>query len=335
MKPLFFSSFLLLTIATAQDKPAWIDTPQSQYSNAKYLSAVGSGDTRKSAESDASAKLAMIFQSTIKAEQTINDRYKELFTSPQNSTYEQSTDVTKNTSISSNQILYNFQIAETFTDNLGRTYALAVIERAPTAEIYEKKIQENEKIMGRYIEQYSKTNDAVAQYADINAASVFSTINEGLKQQLVIIIPGRTYVSTSGYDAVKIQQMLADARKNLPFAVSIKNDTEGKTTAIVKEMLSEMGFVTAEKGVLTISGEISFEKVDLKKTEEYVRWSYALSVVDGAKATIVSLTENGREGHLTYSEAVARATRTMKQKIKTNFGKEINRYFDTLVKKSN
>jgi hypothetical protein len=315
----------------AQDKPSWVDAPQSQYSNAKYLSAVGSGDTRKSAENDASAKLAMIFQSTIKAEQTVNDRYKELFTSPQNSTFEHQSEVNKNTSVSSHQTLYNFQIPETFTDNLGRTYALAVIERAPTAEIYEKKIQENEKIMMQYIGQCDASADPVVRYANINAASVFSIINEGLKQQLVIIMPGQTYNSATGYDNVKIQNLLSEAKKKMPFSIAIQNDTDGSAKAIVKEMLSESGFVSADKGILSIRGDISFEKVDLKREQVFVRWSYNLSVVDASGSSIVSLSENGREGHVTYTEAVARATRTMKQKIKMNFAQEINKYFDTLV----
>jgi hypothetical protein len=328
----FYLSILVAGILFSQEKPAWVDSPQSQYSNAKYLSAIGSGDTRKSAENDAASKLAMVFQSTIKAEQTVTDRYKELFTSPENSTFEHQSEVNKNSSISSNQTLYNFQIAETFTDNLGKIYAVAVIERAPTAEIYTKKIAENEKIMLRYIEQLDNSSDPVVRYANINAASVFSMMNEGLKQQLVIIMPGQTYHSESDYDNVKIQNLLSEAKKKMPFAIAITNDADGSAKAMVKEMLSENGFVTAAKGILSVTGEISFEKIDMKSEQQFVRWNYTLSVVDASGASIISLSESGREGHVTYKEAVARATRTMKKKIKSNFAKEINAYFDSLVK---
>ena len=327
------SIILGLSVMCAQDKPTWIDNPQSAYPNAQYISAVGSGDGRQSAENDAVSKLSRIFQSTITSEQTINERYKELFTSPNTSTYEQQTDVNKKSTIATSQTLYNFQIPETYTDNLGRTYAIAVIERIPTAEIYKKKIAENDKIMMDYVNRYLSVDDPVAKYASINAASVISAMNEGLKKQLLIIIPGETVKNALGYDDQKVGQMLTEARKDIPFTIEIKNDSLGKATAIVKEMLSEMGFVAAEKGVLTISGDISFEKIDLQRPEQFVRWSYNLSVIDRSGASIVSLSENGREGHVTYSEAVARATRTMKQRIKQNFAKEINRYFDSLVRK--
>lgn len=330
--------FLLVSLTTtcilfAQEKPSWIDAPQDKYPSSSYLTAVGTGDTRKAAENAAAANLSQIFQSTIKAEQTVNERYKELFTAPNQSTFEGQSDVTKNITISTDQTLYNIQYPESYTDNLGRTYVLAALERRPTAEIYEKKLAENEKQMVRYIEQHDASKDPVVRYANMNAASVFSDINASLRQQLVIIMPGSAYAPASGYDAVKVQQMVNEARKGLPFSIAISGDKEGKTAAIIKEMLSEMGFVTAERGAITISGDVSFQEIDLKRPEKYVRWSYKFSVVDPSGAAIVSLNENGREGHMTYEEAVNRALRTMKQKIKTNFGREINKYFDKMVKK--
>jgi len=322
-----------MSVVIAQERPTWIDSPQSRYPSSKYLTAVGTGDTRKAAENAAAANLSQIFQATIKAEQTVNERYKELFTAPNQSTYEAQSDVTKNITISTDQTLYNIQFAESYTDNLGKVYVLAVLERQPTAEIYERKMEENDKLMLKYIELHQLSTDPIVRYANINAAAVFSTINEMLKQQLNIILPGATFTPKSGYDAVKVQQMLNEAKKNVPFSISLTGDNDGKVTAIVKELLSELGFVVAEKGALTVNGDVSFQEIDLKRPEKFVRWSYKFSVVDNSQNTIISLNENGREAHVTYNEAVNRALRTMKQKIKTNFGREINRYFDKMVKK--
>lgn len=319
--------------AVAQDRPVWIDNPQSKYPTSKYLTAVGTGDTRKAAENSAAANLSQIFQSTIKADQTVNERYKELFTAPNQSTYESQSDVTKNITISTDQTLYNVQYAESYTDNLGRTYVLAMLERQPTAEIYERKMEENDAQMLKYIEQHNNSKDPIVRYANMNAASVFSLLNETLKQQLNIILPGASFTPKSGYDAVKVQQLLSAAKRDVPFSISLSGDTDGRVTAIVKELLSELGFVVAEKGVLTVSGDVGFQEIALKRPEKFVRWSYKFSIMDPANVVILSMDENGREGHVTYDEAVNRALRTMKQRIKTNVGKEINRYFDRMVKK--
>ena len=333
MKSFLVLIFIPLFLSIAQEKPLWIDDPSSTYPTSKYLTAVGSGDTRKAAENAASANLSQIFKATIKAEQTVNERYKELFSAPNQSTFEGQTDITKNVTISTDQTLYNVQYAVSFSDNLGRTYVLAVLERNSTAEIYRQKIQDNEKMMLRYIEQYEKSTEPIARFANINAAKVFSDINESLRQQLVIILPGSSSGQQSTYDAVKVNTMVSDAVKKLPFSISITGDTENRVNAILKEMLSEMGFVVSNKGVLTISGDVGFQEIDLKRPEKYVRWNYKLSVVEPSGTTIVSLTENGREGHMTFDEAVNRALRTMKQKVKTNLSKEINKYFDAMVKK--
>lgn len=333
MKKLISSLFVVLSLITAQEKPSWIDNPGISYPVSKYLTAIGTGDTRKAAENSASASLSQIFKSTIQSQQTVNERYKELFTAPNQSTFEGETNVTKNVTISTDQTLYNVQYAESFTDNLGRTYVLAVLERNTTADIYRQKIEENEAVMLRYIQQYKQSADPLMRYANMNAAGVFSSINQSLRQQLMIIMPGMTVPPKSGYDAVAVNQMIADAVKQLPFSVAITGDSDNRVKAIIKEMLSENGFIVAEKGIMKISGEVSFQEIDLKRPEKYVRWSYKLSVLDPSDATIVSLTDNGREGHMTFDEAVNRSLRTMKQKIKTNFGKEINRYFDAMVKK--
>jgi hypothetical protein len=333
MKKTIVILFVIGTLACAQNRPVWIDNPQTQYPSTKYLTAIGTGDTRKAAENAAAANLSQIFQATITAEQTVNERYKELFTAPNQSTFESQSEVTKNITIATDQTLYNVQFAESYIDNLGKTYVLALLERQPTAEIYERKMDENDQQMMRYIEHSAAAKDPIVRYANINAAAVFSLMNETLKQQLNIILPGASYTPKSGFDHVKVQQLLNDSRKSLPFSIAITGDNDGRVKAILKEMISELGFVTAEKGIISISGEVGFQEIDLKRPEKFVRWNYKLSVVDPSNVSIVSLTENGREGHMTFDEAVNRALRTMKQKIKTNFGREINKYFDRMVKK--
>ncbi len=332
MKYILIGCFIAAS-AFSQQKPAWVDAPQSIYPADRYLTAIGVGDTRKSAENDAAANLATIFQSTIKAEQTVTDRYKELFTSPAHSTLEHQNETTKNISVSSDQTLYNVQYAESFTDNTGRTYILAVLERQPTADIYQKKIEENEALMDSCINQSIKANDPILKYAYMNAAYVFDKINEPLKNQLTIIIPGMTYQSKSKYDDVKVQKMLLSARKGIPFALNIQGDGEGTISNAVKGMLTDQGFIIKKDGLLTITGSVEFEDIDLHREEKFVRWSYALSVVDMEKTTLASFSEKGREGHLSASEARARAKRTMTQKIQTDFSGKLNEYFDGLVRK--
>jgi hypothetical protein len=173
----------------------------------------------------------------------------------------------------------------------------------------------------------------VERYASVNAASVFSAMNDGLKKQLLIILPGETIPAPGGYDDQKVMQLLTEARKDVPFGIAVQNDSIGSAAAMIRETISEMGFPTAEKGALTIRGTVAYRSLDLASPQSFVRWNYDLSVVDRSGTAVISLSENGREGHVTPAEAVARASRTMKQKVKKNLTHKIDTYFDSLVRK--
>ncbi|HEY9166202.1 MAG TPA: LPP20 family lipoprotein [Candidatus Kryptonia bacterium] len=319
--------------ATQVGRPLWIDNPDKSYPNAQFLTAVGSGDSRKDAENSAASNLSKIFESNIKSEETINARYKELMKSENQSSLESETNINKNVSVSSQQTLYNIRYAESYTDQLGRIYILAVIEREPTAAIYVKKIDENDARVSSYLDGYDKLTDPIKRYAVVNAAQVICKINDVLRQQLLIIMPGMTYEPKSGYTLDKISEMCSDARKGIPFEIHITGGNLDKVTSMINETLSDLGFINSQEGKLIIKGSTEIVHIDLNSEQKFVRWSYTLSVYDLAGNSIISLSENGREGHLNYEEAEARALRTMKEKIKSNFAKEINSYFDGMVLK--
>ncbi len=331
----FFIIAMVLCVAMksfSQDKPSWIDTPQNNYPNVQFLTSVGVGDTRKGAENNALANLSTMFEASIKAENTITERYKELFAG-ESSTMEKSSEVAKDVTVSSSQTLSNVQFAESFTDKMGQCYVLAVLERVPTAKIYQKKMELNAQQITFYTTSAQNTNDDVMKFAYLNAASVISQMNEALKKQLVIILPGAQNEMKLQYDHNELMKQLSEAMKKIIFSVALTNDAGGKVATMVKELISTQGFVVSDKSVLAIVGDVHFEQIDLQRPEKYVRWNYQLSVNDVKGNTVVTLSENGREGHLTYEEAKARSLRTIKEKIKISFAKEINKYFDGVVKK--
>ena len=325
---------LLCGVSDAQGvKPEWVDNPEKSYPNSQFLTAIGSGDSRKEAENSAASNLSKIFESKVKSEETINARYQELMKSNQSS-LESQTNVDKNISVTSQQTLFNVRYPESYTDNLGRVYVLGVIEREPTAAIYKSKMDDNNSRITAFVKKYDELKDPVKRYANIGAAQVTAKVNETLGQQLEIIMPGMAVQSDSSYSPQRIAEMCADAQKSIPFAVNISGAQKDDVTGFVGDMLSGLGFSVAEKGILTVTGTESVEPIDLNNDQmKFVRWSYQISILDAGGTAIISLSENGREAHINYEEAVARALRTMRDKIKSDVAKKINGYFDGLVMK--
>ncbi len=323
---------LLFSLHTQNGTPEWINHPERSYPNSQYLTAIGTGDSRKEAENSAASNLAKIFQSKIKSEETINARYQELIKSNQSS-LESRTNIEKKISVASEQTLFNVRYPESYTDNLGKVFVLGIIEREPTAVLYRDKIKENYSRIESFVKKCEKVKDPLKKYSNIDAALVTAKVNVALVQQLKIIMIGMSVQPDSAYSLGRITEMCSNAQKDVSFAINISGAEKDNVAGFINDMLSELGFSVAERGVLTIGGTESVERIDLASDQKFVRWSYQLFVNEASGRTIISFSENGREGHITYEEAAARALRTMREKIKTDLGEKINSYFNSLAMK--
>ena len=312
--------------------PSWVSNPREKYPEADYLVAVGSGDTRRDAEETAASNLSMIFESAIKAENTLVERYKEL-SSAAGDSFEKQSESGKDVTISSNQTLYNFQYGESYTDEKGTTFVVAYIERVPTAEIYRTKIGMNAEQIRYYLERSGSSPTVPLKYAFMSAAALVGRINQSLRDQLVIILPGENAKLALGYDDKALMSAWAAMTKKVVFKVAIEGEAGGKVAKFIKKSLSAQGFVVGKDPVFSWKGESSIEDVVLQSSQKFVRWTYMIELSDRTGETLLTLTENGREGHVTQEEARARAYRTMGEKIGVSLPRELARYFDGLVKK--
>ncbi len=312
-------------------RPVWVDNPKTEYPDAMFLSAVGSGGSRAEAENNAAGNLAKIFRSDITAQTTFSERYHELM-SATSAKAETETKMQKDIKVTASQNLFNIEIGKTWTDNLGQVYAVAYLHRLKTADIYEQRIVENNRQIMNYLNQ-SKTSDNPWQvYALLNAATVINQNNEELLSQLEIIsLDTRRSIST-GYSPDALKLNLAQAARAISFNLEVKGDVEGKISAVISETLTTNGFELSPLSSATLKAEITFEDVQLNQPQKFVRYTLALSVYDDKGNVLISLSDNNREGHLNKDEAKARAIRTLSAKIKTELPKRLFGYFDGLVK---
>ncbi|MBC8385103.1 MAG: LPP20 family lipoprotein [Candidatus Cloacimonetes bacterium] len=314
-------------------KPAWLENPKSKYPEQLYLTAIGDGDSRNDAENMAAANLSKIFESKIKAEETTKQRYRELTVSKKTST-EDEMSIEKNVNILSEQTLYNIQFADSYTNELGRVYTLAYLKRMETGEIYEEKINKNSEQILHFTTQSKKATDILRKYSAMNAASVVALNNNILLDQLSIISPDTKEFLELHYDYNNIVKETAELAKQVGFSVTIRNDPDNKIGIAVESMLTDLGFVISNNGVLNIKSDVMFENTDLKRDDDFkfVRYNFNLNIENRAGDTIVSLAEKGKEGHTTHFEARERAIRTIGEKINKSLKKKLIAYFDGLVK---
>ncbi len=317
--------------AKAQNLPVWVSNPNAVYPDISYLAAVGEGDNRKAAENNALSNLALIFKSDIKVDNTQIDKYNELFGDKEG--FQHESNVTKKVNVTGGQTLYNVKFGETFTNNLGRVFITAYIERLETADIYNEKINNNTEKIKFFVNLASNNNDLLTNYAALNAASFFALDNEMLKSQLKIISPEFGNFNDTDYDYNDINKKSVDAAKKISFTVSIENDTDQKVTTFIKDLLNSKGFVISSNPILNVTGNISYEKLDLQRKEKFVTWTLFINIVNSANETILSTSTKGREGSVSYDAAISRCVNEIGKKIKTEFNNKLTDFFDGLVKK--
>jgi LPP20 lipoprotein len=314
--------------------PKWLENPKKEYPENMYLSAIGEADNRSMAENMAAGNLAKIFESNVKTDETYSQRYEELTKNGQTS-YEDQSNVSKNVNIQSGQTLINVEYGDSYTNDMGRVFVIAYLNRMKTGQIYEEKIDENIAKIMYYKKLADESSDVLFQYAALGAAAAMSTNNEILLNQLGIIFPTSKEMLEITYNHADLMKQSAEIAKQISFKIKIKNDEDKKITILVEELMNDLGFVLSEEYLLYADGMVLFEDTDLQRKEKFVRYELQLQVSDLYDNTILTLDEKGREGHISYSEAKARAIRTVEKRIKKQLKKKIISYFDNMVLKKN
>ena len=212
-------------------------------------------------------------------------------------------------------------------------FVLAYLNRMKTGEIYEEKINKNTEKINYFEKECDNSKNIIFKYAAMSAASAVSFNNEVLLEQLGIIFPTSREMLEINYNHNDIIKKTAEIAKQISFKIDIKNDDENKVTILLEELMNDIGFILAEENLLNIQGEVTFEDTDLGREQKFVRYELQLKVFDPNGVTIVTLDEKGREGHVSYTEAKARAVRTIENKIKKELKKKLIAYFDGLITK--
>jgi len=314
----------------ADGMPAWYSDPQSVYPDDRYLSSIGSGDTRRAAEQDAAAGIAQVFESRISVDMRTAERYQELVSG---STTLSQSDVqfTQSVNIRSDQTLVNIQYGESATDNTGRVHVIGYLERIPTGNIYADLVKKNGTQVETFLSESHASGELLRQYAFLSAASVVAANNEVLKDQLRIISPGFAAMAETGYDYDAILQEMADLAGRMTVSVSVANDDGGRVAGALREALSKERFPVAADGMLSVAGSVRMEPIQLNPDYKSVRWYLNLEMRGPDGRSLVTYDNEERASGVTEEAATAFAFSDIEEAVEKDFVGAMRAYFDSLV----
>lgn len=321
------------SIVKADGKPEWIDNPKVKYPEGMYLAAVGYGSTRRSAEADAMGSVARIFKTDVKSNTKFSERWSELESTQQEDEVSLFAENTKDIYINAEQDLINIEIGECFTDNLGKVYALAYIHRSRTADIYDEKIVQTNEMVDFYVAKFQATSNNLQKYSYLGVASIFAFQNQNLLDQLAIISPLEYEMVGVVNRYPIINSWMREVASQISFSVTVKNDENASIANTIKEVINEMNFnIVQTDPLLMIDCDFNFQKVDLNRKEDFVKYEFDLSVKNRENQTVLSINEKGRTGGINNAEAISKAKSSLVTALKKKLQLRIEKYFDSLAK---
>lgn len=315
----------------AQDMPAWYLNPAAVYPDQVYLTAVGTGDTRRDAEQQALAGLSQIFEAEIEVDMTTRERYREIMTA-QGTLSETEVELAQTTSVRAAQTLLNVQTGEAAVDQSGRVHVIAYIERMPTGRLYVELIEKNGDQVQYFLDQAAASGSLVREYAFVSAAAVVAAGNELLRDQLRIIAPAMGQIVRLSYRYEDVLRRRVDLAERMRVAVTVENDDGDRIGGVVRQALGQERFpVSGDDPVLRVTGRVSVEPVALSSEFETVRWVLNLGLSGPDGSTLVTYDDQGRASAVTVDSATAFAYRDIQDAVEKNFMRNVRRYFDGLV----
>ncbi len=269
--------FMVLSItacsSTQNEVPTWLNQPEKMYPENQFLAAVGQGRDIEQAKQIALANLSRIFSVSI-AEEQID---KSTFSTEQGKT---NTEVSRFISAKANQQLKGAVIKETYQDQQGQSYAVAVLEKLPTAKAFRESIRQlDRKVSGNL--SYAK-NEAPNFFKALKAleqAQLAQQQRENDNRNLLIVASTGIPSSTTSAD---IEQLIKQSLAKLSFKVESDDSFLQKQLSAAA---AHLGVKLSENSSIVLSGKLDKQTAYAQGGWYWLRGNIHITVANGANTT--------------------------------------------------
>lgn len=322
--------------------PSWIMGGRQEYPSERYLVGVGQADSQAAADERAYGAVAKIFKAEISAQSRDWESFLSLEKRGQTDT-EHRLSLDQVTKVSSDKVLENVRVLDRWVDDKhGQHYTLAGMDRAQAAAAIQERMAELDRAVDTELAESQQTTDKLAKVRNVRRAIKHLILREAYNADLrVIRVSGQGDPPAHRVAdlTVQLEQFLADS---LPIAVEVSGDQVEQTRRAVTEGLIREGLpviaVSADghangesaprAAEMLVKGEVHLWEVAVPDPRfRYARWCSDFVITEIATQRVVgAVSLGGREGHITSSEAMARAFRVMQQELSSHLAKTLAAY---------
>jgi hypothetical protein len=319
-------------VDTGGAKPAWVDSPEAVYGRGSFVAAVGSGNSREQAEKNAFAALSSVYRMSLQADQRIANSYQEMVINGKTSDWYEGASLEESIRTSTAMDLVGAAIRNVWSDG-SLYYALALMENARTAQLYGRMIRDNQRIIDTLTDIPAADRNNMDGLARFQFAITLAEANKVFANVLSVI--GAPVPAEMRQDEDYRLERTAIIRA-IPVSVVVEGDRENRIRSAFAAVFTGEGFRTGENdSPYRLQARISFSEVQLpNQINKFVRYVLEGNFVDSATGEILfAYNANGREGHLSLSEAEDRALRAAETKVREDYAEGLSSFLLRLIPK--
>ena len=260
-------------IACSSKQPDWLDKPSEQYPPQRYLSAVGEADDRSAADGRALANLAKIFEVAIK-DHSLDFSQAQVNSDQSERTVKNIQTTSRYVTTEARQVLEGAQLVESWQAEEGKTYALAVLEKAPA----ERRFRDGVRSADRQIEDRvtygsQQAPNPVAALAALEQARKIENQRSNLNRNLSVI-SGKGI--KAHYDQARLEKLLRNALVTLHFHAVADSPQLQQS---LESAIVALGITLGKKAPYQLIASMDTEPVYKKQGWYWLRGSTQMSLI--------------------------------------------------------
>ena len=318
----------------SRTKPAWVNSVNSVYNSSSYVAAVGNASSRDMAEKNALANLTAIFGQSIKMDQTITNTYQEAVKKGVTSSWTDNTAMQNTINITASMdTLIGAEVKEVWFDSKSVYYAVAVMEKAKTIQIYNDLINANQNMIDNLINIKDSEKNTLEGFARYQFAAAAADINVTYGNVLRVIgFPVPAGITNGDNYRLEAQNIT----KAIPVGIVVKNDKSGRIQGAFAKAFSDIGFRSGgNNSRYILNVDITVSPVDLPaNNNKFARIELSANLTDtSVKSVLLPYNFSSREGHVTAAEAENRAYMAAERKINEEYKNLLSDYLNQLLPK--
>jgi len=262
-----------LLTACGTKQPDWIDQPASQYSQQRYLSAVGEAGDRNSADDRALANLAKIFEVGI-SDRSLDFSQARVSVDQSESEVSNVQTASRFVTTEAKQVLEGAQLVESWQDDDGNAYSLAVLEKAPATRRFRDAIRSADRQIGGLVDYaHQQAPNPVAALAALEQARKTEIQRSNLNRNLAVT---RGRGIKAPHDQASLEELLRNALAALHFSTEADS---AELRQYLQSAIGTLGITLDPQAPYLLKASMDTEPVQLKQGWYWLRGSTQLSLM--------------------------------------------------------